>query len=71
MMTVGRAERLTSKARAGVGTSGLAPRSERDDTERLIDETVARLGPLDILINDAQTYSHALLVAGVRYSTDA
>jgi hypothetical protein len=28
-MTVGRAERLTSKARAGVGTSGLAPRSAR------------------------------------------
>jgi 2-hydroxycyclohexanecarboxyl-CoA dehydrogenase len=34
----------------------------RDDAERLIDQTVASMSRLDILINNAQSYRHALLL---------
>jgi NAD(P)-dependent dehydrogenase (short-subunit alcohol dehydrogenase family) len=33
-----------------------------EDTARLVDTTIAELGRLDILINNAQTYRHALLL---------
>ena len=44
---------------------------ELADTQRLIDATIARFGRLDILINNAQTYRHALLVDATEEDMEA
>jgi NAD(P)-dependent dehydrogenase (short-subunit alcohol dehydrogenase family) len=50
------------RARGGEALAVVADVREQDDTERLVLETVARAGRLDILVNNAQTYRHALLL---------
>ena len=42
-----------------------------DDAGRLIEETVEKLGRLDILINNAQTYRHALLLDATEEDMDS
>jgi NAD(P)-dependent dehydrogenase (short-subunit alcohol dehydrogenase family) len=49
-------------ARGGTAFAVAADVRELPDTERLVEETVARAGGLDILVNNAQTYHHALLL---------
>ena len=50
------------RARGGNGFAVRADVRELADTERLVAETVERTGRLDILVNNAQTYRHALLL---------
>ena len=50
------------RTRGGEALGIVANVREQDDTERLVAETVAHAGRLDILVNNAQTYRHALLL---------
>ncbi len=50
------------RTRGGEAVGIVADVREPDDTERLVAETVAHAGQLDVLVNNAQTYRHALLL---------
>jgi NAD(P)-dependent dehydrogenase (short-subunit alcohol dehydrogenase family) len=50
------------RARGATAHAIVADVRDEEDTQRLVDEAVAAAGRLDILVNNAQTYRHALLV---------
>jgi NAD(P)-dependent dehydrogenase (short-subunit alcohol dehydrogenase family) len=59
------------EARGGRAVAVRADVRDLADTERLVSETVARAGRLDILVNNAQTYRHALLVDATEHDMDS
>ncbi len=59
------------RGRGGTALALTADVRELANTQRLITETVARAGRLDILVNNAQTYRHALLLDATEDDMDS
>jgi len=59
------------RSRGGEAHAIVADVRELADAERLVAETVTHAGRLDILVNNAQTYRHALLLDATEDDLDA